>query len=262
MLWQDIYRLDSYTLAGDHLEKMDMRTFREVDLSGGTVVESFPTVGMVSSIACTYLISTLKMDQVCAIDDDEFPPLSMVYARKPKFPARVYAHDEKKFAAFLCEVPIPGRVHRKVARCLLDWAKKHEVRRIVSLEGLPLPEGESKDEIQVWGVGSTDRAREDLEKAGINQLESGMISGVSGVLLNEGRWEKFDTIALLAEARASLPDAHAAAKLVRAVDDLLPEIEVDLEPLLTEAKELETQLLSLKAQAKPALSEPLPGMFR
>jgi uncharacterized protein len=239
-----------------------MRTFREVDLRGGTVVEGFPTVGMVSTIACTYLISTLKMDQICAIDDEEFPPLSMVYAKKPKFPARVYAHDEKKLAAFLCEVPIPSRIHRKVARCLLDWAKKHECKRIISLEGLPLPEGGNEQDIQVWGVGSTDRARDDLDKAKIQQLESGMISGVSGVLLNEGRWANFDTIALLAEARPDLPDALAAAKLVRAVDDLLPEIEIDLEPLLTEAKELEVQLASLKVQAKPALTEPAPGMFR
>ena len=244
------------------MEKVDMRQFRKVDLKGGTVVESFPTVGMVSSIACTYLISSLKMDQVCAIDDDEFPPLSMVYAKKPKFPARVYAHDEKRLAAFLCEVPIPPRVHRKVGRCLLNWAKEHECRRIVSLEGLPLPsEGDASD-IQVWGVGSTDRAREDLEKAGIQQLETGMISGVSGILLNEGRWQNFDTIALLAEARQNLPDALAAAKLVRAVDDLLPDIEINLEPLLTEAKELEVQLKSLKQQAKPALTEPVPGMFR
>lgn len=244
------------------MEKVDMRTFREVDLRGGTVVEGFPTVGMVSTIACTYLISTLKMDQICAIDDEEFPPLSMVYAKKPKFPARVYAHDEKKLAAFLCEVPIPSRIHRKVARCLLDWAKKHECKRIISLEGLPLPEGGNEQDIQVWGVGSTDRARDDLDKAKIQQLESGMISGVSGVLLNEGRWANFDTIALLAEARPDLPDALAAAKLVRAVDDLLPEIEIDLEPLLTEAKELEVQLASLKVQAKPALTEPAPGMFR
>jgi len=244
------------------LEKVDMRTFREVDLRGGTVVEGFPTVGMVSTIACTYLISTLKMDQICAIDDEEFPPLSMVYAKKPKFPARVYAHDEKKLAAFLCEVPIPSRIHRKVARCLLDWAKKHECKRIISLEGLPLPEGGNEQDVQVWGVGSTDRARDDLDKAKIQQLESGMISGVSGVLLNEGRWANFDTIALLAEARPDLPDALAAAKLVRAVDDLLPEIEIDLEPLLTEAKELEVQLASLKVQAKPALTEPAPGMFR
>jgi len=244
------------------MDKIDMRQFREVDLKGGTVVESFPTVGMVSSIACTYLISTLKMDQVCALDHEEFPPLSMVYAKKPKFPARVYAHDEKRLAAFLCEIPIPPRVHRRVAKCLLTWAKKHECKRIISLEGLPIPEDGGPTEIQVWGVGSTDQAREDLDKAGIQQLESGMISGVTGILLNEGRWENFDTIALLAEARPNVPDALAAAKLVRAIDDLLPDVEIDLEPLLKEAKELETQLSSLKQQARPALSEPAPGMFR
>ena len=244
------------------MEKVDIRQFKEVDLKGGTVVESFPTVGMVSSIACTYLISTLKMDQVCAIDDEEFPPLSMVYAKKPKFPARVYSHEVKRIAAFLCEVPIPPKTHRKVGRCLMSWAKEHECRRIISLEGLPIPEMESSGDVQVWGVGSTDRARDDLDKAGIQQLETGMISGVSWILLNEGRWENFDIIALLAEARPNVPDALAASKLVRAVDELLPDVEINLEPLLTEAKELEIQLSSLKQQARHALSEPVPGMFR
>jgi len=229
---------------------------------GGTVVESFPTVGMVSSIACTYLISTLKMDQVCAIDDNNFPPLSMIYAKKPKFPARVYAHDQKKLAAFICEVPLPGKVHRSVAKCLLKWAKEHECKRIVSFEGLPGSETNTGGDIGVWGVGSTDEARADLEKAGIEQLETGIISGVSGVLLNEGRWEKFDTIALLAEARPNLPDAMAAAKLVKALDDLMPDMEIDLEPLLAQAKELENHLSQLKTQAKPALTEPAEVMFR
>ncbi len=244
------------------MEGLDIRTFREVDLKGGTVVEAFPTVGMVSSIACTYMISVLKMDQVCALDAEDFPSLSMIYAKKPKFPARVYAHDEKRLAAFLCEVPMPGKLHRKVAKCLLNWAKEHECKRIVTLEGLPMPDVGSNDELRVWGVGSTDDARADLEKANIEQLESGMISGVSGILLNEGRWEKFDVIALLSEAHPNFPDALSAAKLVRAVDDLMPNIEIDLEPLLTQAKELETQLATLKAQAKPVLEKPVEGMYR
>jgi len=246
------------------MDDVEVRTFREVNLRGGTVVEAFPTVGMVSSIAATYMISVLKMDQVCALDSDEFPALSMVYARKPKFPARVYSYDAKKLATFLCEVPLPQRIHRQVARKLLGWATAHQCKRIISLEGLPLADEDAHDEPQVYGVGSTDEARADLDKAKIEQLESGMISGVSGVLLNEGRWAKFDIIALLAEAHPNFPDALSAAKLVKAVDDLLPDVEIDLKPLLTQAKELQEQMESLREQAKPVLQPTAPaiGMYR
>jgi predicted ATP-grasp superfamily ATP-dependent carboligase len=89
-----------------------------------------------------------------------------------------------------------------------------------------------------------------------------MISGVSGVLLNEGRWQFYDVITLLAEARVAIPDAHAAAKLLETVDALLPEIELDLEPLKEQAKALEAHLQRLREEARPAISQPADGMFR
>src|SRR5207247_24756 len=138
----------------------------------------------------------------------------------------------------------PSRgTHRPVAYTLLKWAKDHGCRQIVPLEGLPaVADLPISGEPQVWGVGSTDRARAELEKREIPQLESGMIAGVTGVLLNEGRWRDVDVIALLAEARLSVPDATAAVSLVRVLDTLLPEISIDLEPLQHQAKLLEAPL--------------------
>ena len=114
----------------------------------------------------------------------------------------------------------------------------------------------------MWGVGSTDGANGAIESAGISFLETGIVSGVAGVLLNEGRWAKFQVIALLAEARAYMPDAHAAAKLVQTADKLLPEVEIELAPLLEEAKELEAHLQALKEQAKPVTAEPPDSLYR
>src|SRR2546426_10179140 len=139
----------------------------------------------------------------------------MVYAHKPKFPVRVYANPEKKVACFLSEVPLPGKSHRPLARALLDWAKAQGARRIICLEGLPLAQEASEAEIDVWAVGSIDSANEAIEKAALGYLETGIVSGVAGVLLNEGRWANYEVIALLGEARPYLPDAHAAAKLAR-----------------------------------------------
>ena len=244
---------------------VELRTIKEVDLKGGTVVAAFPSVGLVSTITATYLITGLKVDQVVALESPDFPSLSMIYAKKPKFPARVYASKSPKLAIFICEMPLPMGTHRPVAYTLLKWAKDHGCRQIVPLEGLPaVAEVPISGEPQVWGVGSTDRARAELEKREIPQLESGMIAGVTGVLLNEGRWRDVDVIALLAEARLSVPDATAAVSLVRVLDTLLPEISIDLGPLQHQAKLLEEHLTKLKQQARSVVPpEPIPSeMYR
>lgn len=234
--------------------EVEIRTFKDVDLRGGAVVAAFPSVGMVSTIATTYLIMRLPVDQVCALESEDLPALSMIYAKKPKFPARVYADTASKLAIFLCEVPLPLRAMRPIAHALLRWSQTHGARQIVTLEGLPGGVGKGEASPGVWGVGSTDRARAELDRRGISQLETGMIAGVSGVLLNEGRWQDYDVIALLAEARPDQPDAKAAVALTRVLDDLLPELEVDLAPLEEQARVLEEHLRRLKAQAQPAVA--------
>ncbi|HEY5538760.1 MAG TPA: PAC2 family protein [Thermoplasmata archaeon] len=242
--------------------QIEFRTFKEIDLPGGTVIEAIPSVGLVSTIAATYLITNLKVDQIVALDSEDFPPISMVYAYKPKFPVRIYAHPQSKLTIFIAEVPLPARVHRALALALLNWARTHRCRQIVALEGFPMPVDEAVNPVGVWGVGSTDRARKSLEEAGIPQLETGVISGVAGVILNEARWQEYDAISLLAEARPNIPDAYAAARILEAVDQLLPEIKIDLEPLKEQAKALEAQLSKLRRAAKPAIAEPAAEMFR
>ena len=244
------------------MTQIDMRTFKEVDLKDGTILVALPSVGLVSTIAATYMISALEMDQIVAVDSDEFPPLSMVYGHKPKFPVRVYAATKEKIACFISEVPLPGRTHRPLARRLLEWARAQGVSRIVCLEGLPIPGEHTDAELDVWAVGSTDAANEEIAAAGLHMLETGMVSGVTGVLLNEGRWARQGVIALLAEARPFMPDALAAARLVQAADELLPGVEIDLAPLLKEAKELEAHLQTLKEQAKPVTAEAPPSLYR
>jgi uncharacterized protein len=248
------------------MAEIEIRTFREIDLHDGTVIAAFPSSGLVSTIVASYLVSMLDSDQVCAIESEDFPPLSMVYAKKPKFPARVYAIHKSNVAVFVCEIPPPRGTHRPLARSLLDWSKTHNCRQIVSLEGFPSGrEEEAEDEEpKVWGVGSTDRARDELAKHSIDLLESGVISGVTGVLLNEGRWKGYDVMALLAEARPDLPDAHAAVALTKKLSNLLPELKVELGPLQETSRRLEDYLKRLKNQAKPVVPEAPPAapMYR
>jgi uncharacterized protein len=245
---------------------IETRKFKDMNLKDGTILEGFPSVGLVSAIAATYLIDLLNLDQICALDSEDFPPTSMIYANKPKFPARIYASSEHKFALFLSEFTPSVNLHRPIAKTLLEWAKQQHCKRFICMEGLPMEtdnnSGEQEArEINVFGVGSTDSARRELKNAEIKKLETGMILGVSGVLLNEGRWEDFDVITLLAEAYAEMPDALAAAKILEALDKLMPNIKIDTKPLLEQSKKFEEHLKGLRRQAEPPTKEPYKVMY-
>src|SRR5438876_10559263 len=104
------------------MAEVKIRTIKEVDLKRVTVVAAFPSIGLGSMITATYMITNLKVDQVTARESPDFPSLSMVYAKKPKFPARVYAPQDPTLAIFICEMPLPMYTHRPVAHALLKGA--------------------------------------------------------------------------------------------------------------------------------------------
>lgn len=246
---------------GDILLDIEIKKFKNMNLEGGTIIEGFPSVGLVSTIVATYLIDYLKLDQICALDSNGFPPTSMIYASKPKFPARIYGSNKHKIGVFLSEFTPPPHLYRPIARKLLEWCKEKRCKRIISTEGLPSKkkfkeeDNIHKIETRVYGIGSTDKARRELTVANIEQLNMGMIYGLAGVLLNEGRWGNFDIIAILAEAHSDIPDAHAAAKILETLDLLMPNLRIETTPLYQEAKRFEEQLKLLREQAKSSEAE-------
>ncbi|MFH0848601.1 MAG: PAC2 family protein [archaeon] len=238
---------------------IEIRPFKKIDLAGGVVIEGFPSVGLVTTIAATYLISTLKLDQIAAMDSTWFPPLSMIYAEKPKFPARIYASAEHKIAVCLSEFTPSTYLDRFIAKAILSWAREQKCGLAISPCGVPMLEDRSLQQPEqplIHGVGSTEAARRKLKDTGVHLLEFGIVPGISGALLNEGRWDNYDVIALLVEAYHEVPDARAAAAIVQAIDKLLPQIELDVSPLHNEAEKIENRLRTLREQAKPVEKPP------
>lgn len=241
---------------------MEIRPFKQIDLDGGVVIEGFPSTGLVTTIAATYLISSLNLDQIAAIDSPWFPPVSMIYAEKPKFPGRIYASAQHKIAVFLSEFTPALYLDRFIARAILAWARDQKCSLVVSPCGVPtLEERPSTEKLLVHGVGTTERARQMLREAGIHVLEFGVVPGISGALLNEGRWNNFDLIALLVEAYQGIPDAKAAGAVVEAIDELLPQIKLDVSPLYREAERIESRLKAFREQAKPVESPRPPAVY-
>ncbi len=98
-------------------------------------------------------------------------------------------------------------------------------------------------DIRVFGVGSTDNAREELDKCGIKGM-------ISGILLNEGRLRNFDVYAMVLKSPPGLPDARATARIIETMIRLAPSINVDIAPLYEGAEKAEGFVRKLRKQAK------------
>lgn len=249
------------------MASIKIKKFKDIDLKGATIIEGFPSIGLVSTIVATYLIDYLKLDQICAVDSEDFPPTSMIYASKPKFPARIYASSEKKIGVFLAEFTPAPSLHRPIAKKFLEWCKEQQCTRIISPEGLPIEKlwihnKDTTKKNRVYGIGSTERGRTELREAHIEQFTMGMIYGIAGVLLNEGRWDDFDVITLLTEASPDKPDSLAAAKLLEAIDILMPHLTIEIKPLYQQSRKAEEQVKSLRKQAEISQTDAYKSMYR
>lgn len=242
---------------------LQVHEFEDVDLTGATIIDGFPSVGLVSTITANYLIDVLELKQIGIMDSKYFPTVSIVRNGVPLYPVRIYAG--KGVCVFISEFQPAPKLIRPIAETILAFAKRKGAATIISPEGLVLDqEGEEEKEVAVYALGSTPATRDMLKEHGIEQFGNGIITGVSGVLLNLGKKENINAISILAEANPNYPDARAAAKVIEAIDKLLPGIKIDVKPLYTEAENIEKTLRMMQKQASPAQQNPqeeVPGMY-
>ena len=250
---------------------IDVYELRRMDLKGATVIDGFPSVGLVSSISANYLIKVLNMEQIGIMDSEYFPTVSLIRDSKPLSPVRIYAGEKgrrgDRIVAFISEFQPPAALIRPISIALVNWAMEQRCKMIVSPEGLVVdPELRDTADISdvVFGIASTLQARELLKENNIRTFEEGVISGVAGVLLNEGRKRDFGVATLLAEAHPDFPDARAAALVLEAIDRILLGIEFDAKPLFEEAQRIEEHIREIQKQAvvrKDGREAPRPAMY-
>ncbi len=240
-------------MAHEVSDTIKIKEYKRPDVRGGIVIDGFPSSSLVTPLVASYLVAHLNMDQVAFIESTYFPPVAFVYGGKPRYPARVYVEEGLKLVAFVSEFNLPLWLSRAVAHAIIDWSLKNGCEMIVSTLSVPKESGDAK----IYGIGSTGRAREMLSNAGIEQLSIGVVPGVPGVLLCEGRWNNFDVVVLLAEVTVDTQLFIAAAMLLETLTKLVPRIKIDLEPLYKEAKMMQDRLHSLRGIAQAAEMKPM-----
>lgn len=241
------------------------------DVRGAKIVDGFPSVGLVSTIAANFLIDALKLKQIGVMDHEQFPTLSVVHHGEPLSPVRIYGGElttknggaKERVVVFVSEFQPASQLVRPIAESILQWAKAKKADYVISPEGLVLEgEGEDPDKVEVYGIGSSPRLTAVLKENQVPAFREGIITGVSGVLLNMGKREGFDVINILAEAHANYPDARSAAVVIQVIAKLLG-LTISVEPLLREAEGFESQIKALQRQAstKQKKETAAPGMY-
>ncbi|HER45322.1 MAG TPA: proteasome assembly chaperone family protein [Thermoplasmatales archaeon] len=237
-------------------EEIQIIEYKQVDLSNAILIEAFPTVGLVSSIAGRFLIDQLKLQEIGMISSRYFMPAAVIHKGTPSPPVRIYAGMKvcgqgsscDQIVVIISEFMPSVNIIKPLADVILKWAKKKKCKYIVTLEGTHALDSKKP---KTYGVATTKKMEDILKQHGIRETQEGMITGITGVLLYEGVRLKYDVLCLLAEAHTSYPDSRAAALLVEALDKMLPEIEINTKPLYKEADDIEKKIRMFIKQAQP-----------
>ncbi len=269
------------------MEDIEIYEYRRLDLRDAVILDGFPSVGLVSTIAASYIVSSLDMELIGVMDSVYFPTVSVVRDGEPHHPVRFYAGDLEgpdgdwtRLVVFLSEFQPPSNLIKMICNSILDWAQDQRCSCLISPEGLviegeqPVPKEKKEKKVkeegaeepkvdppgtdlsnqaesQIYGLSSMPSGKERLERAKVPLFPEGLISGIPGVLLNEGKKRDFEVTCLLAEARDKIPDARAAARILETMKGLIPYFNIDLTPLYAEADLLEAKLKGMQAISKP-----------
>jgi len=247
--------------------EIKIHEFKKKDISNALVIVSFPTVGLISTIVANFVVTNLKLEHIASMVSEDFYPAAIVENGRPTSPVRIYAGDHvcgrdgecDQLVVITSELPIRASAFHSMADKILEWCKKRGCKVIVTLEGVNSQEKLEDDTIKVYNVCSNGKASDYLKALEVKALENGMVSGLSGILLYKANMQDYPVISLLAEAHSDFPDSRSAAKVLTLLDKMVPQIKMDPEPLLKQAKMIEEQVKKSISQIKPMSPNELPG---
>ena len=225
--------------------ELEIRSLEETD-TGGVVIEAFPGIGISATIAGLYIVGALKLHEIAAISSAHFPPISVVSANKPEFPARIYGREGVRVMVCISEFAMPTGLHMQLARSILLWSQTQKCSLVISSSGTPISKSPLTGEVR--GVGSNEQTRQKLKNAGISLFESGVVSGLSAALLNEGRLNHVDVAALVLGVDPEIVDTRAASAILKAIGKLLPDDHIDGTLPDQDAERIENRLKSLRRE--------------
>lgn len=209
------------------------------NLHNYTLIEGFPGMGLVGTIAAKYLIDSLKMKEVGHIENKNFMPVVRVHNGIPIYPARIYIDNKRKLLALISEQIIPNELTHNLAESVVNWIREKKIKRMISLAGIKTPEPQK----EVYGIASKEHGLRELKKYKISIIDDGITTGVTAMLLIKlKKYKNITAYALLGDVKFSA-DYQAASMILKKLNEIL-NLKIDVKPLMQEAKKTEEALIA------------------
>ena len=213
---------------------------KPLNLSGYTLIEGFPGMGLVGTIAAKYLSEKLHGTESGYIVSDAFIPVIRVHEGLPVHPSRIYVSEKNKLVLLVSEQIVPQLFTNRMSKAIVDWIQKKKIKRVISLSGIrALPHKEGK--LSVYGIASDEASKKMLKQFKVEIIKEGITSGITALMMLEFKDRKIEAFSLLGNVQIAA-DYKAAAALIEKLNEMLG-LSIDAKPLRKEAKETEKALL-------------------
>lgn len=222
------------------------------DVEDAIILEGSPELGLIGNILGWLLVEQLDMKLIGFVDSKYFPPLAVLYNGVTMHPFRIYSTDG--IVLFLSDFIIPPTVTYDMANAIVDWAEKNNSKEILTFNSVVVREKTG----QIAGAGNSEDVIKSLSDMDIPIMPFGNLNGLSGTLMIRSKIKGIPASCLFAEVLNQYPDPRAAANMVQTLNKKL-NINIDPDPLLKEAEEIESRLKELantvqEGQESPAYS--------
>ncbi len=243
------------------MDRVIIREFEHIEWTDSLVLVAFPSTGSVASIAGHYLQQKLDLPLVGCFLPQPQAPIAAVRDGISTSPIRIFGGEVEcelpqggcpRLYLILTDLPLSPESFAQVSYAILDATKN--ARLLLCMDGIVREAGD--DTPDVWAI-TPDRAvlpYLDLDK--VKPLQDAFIGGMTGQILLDCMLCDTRVGALVVEALKSMPDGRAAAALIKAVDQLLPLVPVDAEPLVQEALKLEAEVRHAQEAAERQAAPP------
>ena len=213
--------------------------YKEVKLP--TVIVGLPSTGLVGLISALHIIETMEMEYCGYVESKRFPPIILIHNSELALPLRIYQKD--KMLVIISEISLPTEpeIINDITSVLADWVKSLDPEYILILRGNPIPNRMNIEVPNCYGLGTSEKLNNLLDKVECGIMEHGIITGIDALLMWECSKQNLPAITLATDAFPNLPDPGAAAVVIDKINKILG-IYIDPAKLIENAEDLRIKM--------------------
>jgi predicted ATP-grasp superfamily ATP-dependent carboligase len=227
---------------------IEIKMFKQVNLSGSTFIEGFPGAGLVGPMTISYIIDKLKLEYVGYLKSADFPPLVSIHKNQPMPPIRIYCGSGskgEKIVTIFAEFAIPLELVAELSDAVYKFIKDNGISSIYSIGGIPV----DKVTGNVFVLASTSKLLSTAQSSGLKPVGEGVATGVSAMLLIDSTFDKLPDLNIMVPILPNTITPKYAEQAIASLGKFV-KLNIDLGELEKEAQEVEAKIRDIISKHK------------